>query len=221
MGWRIVRQSVRLSVRPQILATSSPKLHTRFWWNLTTTFTIQYVPKFGHGIKKKNRAPGGLRGVTPKIGICFLSETIQAIPMKLYKNTQEVPKVVHSIKKIGVWGGRWREFKGDCPPKEVYAFLSKTTQTIPMKPDYNLHHPWCTKDCSWHWKKNNPEVFTFFLVRYFVDHPCRLVYSLLSYPAVTRWAPRGIAPLFIIYIDAYYYHKIFSNINRHNHNKDK
>ena len=43
----------------------------------------------------------------------------------------------------------------------------------------------------------NPEVFTFFSIIYFGGHLCLPVVAWLSYPATTRWAPRGTAPCLI------------------------
>ena len=63
-------------VAPQnMYLLSSPKLHTQFQWNLTTTFITRDVPKFDHGIKKIGVegdlwGEGG-DGLPPKIGICY------------------------------------------------------------------------------------------------------------------------------------------------------
>jgi len=41
----------------------------------------------------------------------------------------------------------------DKDQKQVFALSSESTHTIGMKPDHNLHHPWCTK-CVHMIKKN-------------------------------------------------------------------
>ena len=92
--------SVHLSVHPQILSTSSRKLHVRFRWNFTITFITVYVPKFVHDIKKM-----GLKGFS--VGVApqnmYLLSSLKShtqFPWNLTTNfsTCDVRKFVHGIK---------------------------------------------------------------------------------------------------------------------------
>ena len=116
--------------------------------------------------------------------------------------TNDARKFVHDIKKIGVSEGLWGD--GGCPPKYVFAFFSETTHT------HNFDETWPNPLSTVMYqgffhgtKKTNPSLFTFFSIMYFMGHPWRPVVAWLSYPATTRWAPRGTAPMFNISVRSF------------------
>ena len=110
--------------------------------------------------------------------------------------THDVPKFVHDITKN--WGlrGYTGVEGGGVAPQNMYLLSILKPHTRFW---WNLSITFITRDVQRFVhgiKKKNPEVFTFFSIIYFVDCPCLPVVAWLSYPATTRWAPRGIAPMF-------------------------
>ena len=106
--------------------------------------------------------------------------------------TRNVLKFVHNNKKLGSKG-----FCGGLPSKICICFLfwSHThnfDETWPQPLSPVMYQGLFMAEN----KKNF--FFTFFSITYFVGHPCLPVVAWLSYPAITRWASRGIGPMFNI-----------------------
>ena len=122
--------SVRPSVHPQILSTSSLKLHLRFWWNFNTSVITEYVPKFVHGIKKIG-SEGGLWGLPPKIGICFLLRNYTCNSDETWPQPSS-PVTYQSLfmalkKNRGLGRSTEGVYSGLSPQRDIYFLLRNDT----------------------------------------------------------------------------------------------
>ena len=78
-------------------------------------------------------------------------------------------------------------------PQNMFLLSSPKSHTISIKLDHHLHHRDVPKFVHGMKKKS---IGIYFSITYFVGHQCLPVVPWLSYPAATRWVPKGIAPMF-------------------------
>ena len=119
----------------------------------------------------KIRPEEGLRGLPPKICICFL--------LKNYtQNSEEtwLPPLSPVMYQRLLMTLEKSESKGELPPKIVFAFFSEITHTISMKHDHNLYHSWCAEVIHGMGKKPH---------RYLLSSPLHMLWVIHAY----QWFP--------------------------------